>query len=414
MTTSSHTRNGRAGRGAILSLALSMLLASLGTSIANIALPSLAAALDAPFHQVQWVVIAYLAGLTAFSLVAGRLGDVFGHRRMLLAGLALFAVASAACGLSGSIGMLIAARLVQGTAAAMLMTLTIALVRDVAASGGAGLSMGLLGTMSAVGTALGPSLGGVVVAAYGWRAAFWVLVPLGLAALALAATLLPRDLERSTRAQRLRLADLGEPVLAARLGANILVAATMMATLVVGPFVLGPALGLSEAQVGLVMAVGPVISMLSGVPAGRLVDLRGPLPVSVLGLAALALGAFALAVLPAFAGVAGYLAAIVMLTPGYQLFQAANNTAVVASGAADRRGHLSGLLNLSRNLGLIAGASLLGALFALGAGVPAIEAAARPAILDGLRLTFAVAGLMMLAALWLTLAFHDAQETAKS
>lgn len=413
MKSSSHTRNGGAGRGAVLSLALSMLLASLGTSIANIALPSLAAALDAPFHQVQWVVIAYLAGLTVFSLVAGRLGDVLGRRRMLLAGLALFIVASAACGVSGSIWMLIAARLVQGAGAAMLMTLTIALVRDVSASRGEGLSMGLLGTMSAVGTALGPTLGGVAIAAFGWRAAFWVLVPLGLAALAFAMLTLPRDLERTEGAPRLTSALFADPVLAARLSANVLVAATMMATLIVGPFVLGPALGLSEPQVGLVMAVGPVISMLSGVPAGRLVDLRGATSVAALGLAALALGAFALAVLPGVAGVVGYLAAIVILTPGYQLFQAANNTAVVATGGPERRGLLAGLLNLSRNLGLIAGASLLGALFSLGAGVPAIETADRSAILDGLRLTFGVAGLTMLAALWLTLAIRKPVETAE-
>src|SRR4051812_46407300 len=81
-------------------LALSMLLASLGTSIANIALPALAEAFGAPFQHVQWVVVAYLGALTVSVFIAGRLGDAKGLRRMLLVGLVLFALASLLCGLA--------------------------------------------------------------------------------------------------------------------------------------------------------------------------------------------------------------------------------------------------------------------------------------------------------------------------
>lgn len=175
----------------LASLALSMLLSSLGISIANVALPALAQAFDAPFQHVQWVVLAYLLAVTIMIVSAGRLGDIFGHKRVLLFGIALFMLASAACGLVSSLWMLVAARALQGLGASVLMALTIASVRDIVADGKTGSAMGLLGTMSAIGTALGPSLGGFLLASAGWRAIFLVMVPLGVLNLLLASRFLP-------------------------------------------------------------------------------------------------------------------------------------------------------------------------------------------------------------------------------
>ncbi|HEX2010335.1 MAG TPA: MFS transporter, partial [Roseateles sp.] len=114
--------------GALASLALCMLLPSLGTSIANVALPTLAEAFGAPFHQVQWVLLAYLMASTTLGVGAGRLGDLLGRRSLLTAGLALFTLASALCGLAPTLGMLIAARAAQGLGAAVMMALALALV----------------------------------------------------------------------------------------------------------------------------------------------------------------------------------------------------------------------------------------------------------------------------------------------
>src|SRR3954449_6991880 len=85
-------------RGALASLSLSMLLSSLGTSIANVGLPTLAQAFGASFQDVQWVVLAYLLAITTLIVSVGRLGDIIGRRRLLLAGIALVTIASAACG----------------------------------------------------------------------------------------------------------------------------------------------------------------------------------------------------------------------------------------------------------------------------------------------------------------------------
>ena len=106
-------------RWALVSLSLAILLSSLGTSIANVALPSLAQAFDAPFQQVQWIVLAYLLAITTLIVSVGRLGDIVGRRRLLLAGLLLFTVASVLCGIAPTLWLLIAARAAQGLGAAI-------------------------------------------------------------------------------------------------------------------------------------------------------------------------------------------------------------------------------------------------------------------------------------------------------
>ena len=435
-----------------------MLLASLGTSIANVGLPTLAQAFGASFQEVQWVVLAYLLAITTLIVGVGRLGDIVGRRRLLLAGVFLFTLASILCGLAPTLWLLIAARAAQGLGAAVLMALTVALVRETVPKERTGSAMGLLGTMSALGTALGPSLGGVLIAGPGWPAIFLVMVPLGLlnfllaqrglpapgarpktdgngfdgpgtlllglalaayalavtvgggrfdrlnAALLLAAVLgggLFLRAEARVASPLIRLAAFRDAVLSAGLAMNALVSTVMMATLVVGPFYLSLALGLDAALVGLVMSVGPVVSAASGVPAGRIVDRLGAPFMTVAGLLQMAAGAFALSVLPGMFGLAGYIAAIAVLTPGYQLFQAANSTAVMMDVHPDRRGVVSGMLGLSRNLGLITGASIMGAVFA--STTTDITTAPPEAVVTGLRITFAVAGALIAVALALAL-----------
>lgn len=379
-------------------LALAMLLASLGTSIANIALPALADAFSAPFTQVRAVVVAYLTALTVSVVIAGRLGDRRGLKPMLVTGLAIYLVASLLCAVAPNLWMLIGARALQGTGAAFLMTLAMALMRQTASEARVGRAMGLLGTVSALGTALGPSLGGLLIPLSGWRGIFWVQVPLAGLALLLAVKVLQADPAREKKPSA-RLCSVMTRSLVPHLIVNLLVATVMMTTLVVGPFYLGIGLGLTLTQIGFVMAVGPVISIFSGVPSGRLVDALGSGHVLTIGLALLAAGAFLLALLPNMIGVAGYVLSIIMLTPGYQLFQAANNTAALADVPKEQRGTVSGLLSLSRNIGLIAGASAMSAVFAFGVGTERFDNATVLAIAAGMQLTFLLAGGMMIAAI---------------
>lgn len=460
------TEQASGSKWALASLALATLLASLGTSIANVGLPTLAEAFGAHFQNVQWVVLAYLLAITTLSVGAGRLGDLLGRRRLLLAGLLLFSGASTLCGLAPSLGWLIGARALQGLGAAMMMTLAMALIGETVPREKTGSAMGLLGTLSAIGTALGPSLGGLLLAGPGWRALFLVGLPLGLLAFALAHRHLPRDrvndggarfdipgtlllaltlaayalgltlghghfgslngalllaaglglalfirVERRVASPLLHLAMFRDPQLRAGLAMGALVTSVLMATLVVGPFYLSGALHLAPAQVGLAMSCGPLVSALMGVPAGRLVDRLGATPIVRIGLLGMALATLALPLLPTHLGVLGYIVPLAGLTAGYALFQAANNTRVMAEVPAQRRGLVSGLLNLSRNLGLVTGASALGAVFALGAASDDITRAAPEAIAAGMRGTFLVALGLVLVALLLALADRPRRAT---
>lgn len=375
-----------------------MLLASLGTSIANIALPALAEAFEAPFSQVQAVVVAYLAGLTICVVIAGLLGDRYGPKRVLVAGTGVFLSASLLCSVASNLWLLISARTIQGAGAGFMMTLSMALMRETVADKHVGRAMGLLGTMSALGTALGPSVGGLLISAAGWRGIFWLQVPLAALALVLAYTMVSADAPPAKKRRPSFWSVLNRDF-TRNLLINLLVAAVMMSTLVVGPFYLSLGLGLEQKVVGFVMAAGPLISIFSGVPSGRLVDAKGSRPVLMIGLSLLAAGAFLLAVLPDMFGVAGYVVAIVILTPGYQLFQSANNANALTGVDKDSRGTVAGLLSLARNLGLMAGASIMGAVFAYGVGTLDLAQASPAEIAAGMRLAFLVAGGAMIAAL---------------
>lgn len=384
-------------RGALAGLSLCMLLAALGTSIANVGLPQVAEGFTAAFAAVQWVVLSYLLAITAVLVGVGRLGDRFGHRRLLLAGVAVFAVACALCSAAPSLGALVAARALQGLGAATMMAMTMALVTATVPKEQTGRVMGLLGTMSAVGTGLGPAIGGALIAASGWRALFLVMLPLAALAFVLVQrTQADRDPPPPAGGRISVFSALHDRALGAGLGMSTLVAAVMMTTLVAGPFYLSHGLGLDPTPMGLAMAVGPCVAALAGIPAGRLTDRWGSYATTLGGLLCMLAGCLMLVLLPL--GAAGYIGALVILTLGYAHFQAANNTAVMSNLSADRRGVIAGWLNLSRNLGLIIGAWALGAVFAWGTGD--LQSALPAAVGQGLRVTFAVAaGLVVLALL---------------
>lgn len=395
-----NTTLNRFSSGPLYALAFSMLISSMGSSIANVGLPTLALAFAASFAQMQWVVLAYLLAVTASVLAMGWLGDRFGRQRLLGYGVLLFSVASLGCGLATDINWLIAARILQGLGGAIMMANTLALAIQVLPADRTGRAMGLLGTVSAIGTALGPALGGVLIATFGWQALFIINLPLGLLAWALVQHFLPHSVEPPAASPPGSLLTLlRQGALARGLLMSMAVATVMMTTFVVGPFYLSHGLQLSARQTGLVMATGPLVAALSGVPSGRLVDRLGAQLTTLLGLAAVASGCLLLALLSPASGIAGYVAGLMLLTAGYALFQAANNTALLKGADPARRGLVSGLMNLGRNLGFITGAALMAAVYA--AAVRYGNFAPDLASSHGMRVTFAVAGSMVLAALLL-------------
>jgi EmrB/QacA subfamily drug resistance transporter len=442
-------------RWALASLSLSMLMPSLDTSIANAGLPTLAQAFTASFQSVQWIVLSYLLVITTLIVSVGRIGDIIGQRRLLLVGIGLFTIASLLCGVAPTLWLLIAARAAQGLGAAIMMALTVALVGETVPKEKIGSAMGLLGTMSAIGTTLGPSLGGLLITGLGWQSIFLVNVPLGILNLLLAHRYLPVDqpepktdqtsfdplgtlllaltlaayalamtigrgfgslnmvlllaaafgvavfvrVEATATSPLIRLAMFRNRLLSASLAMSTLVSTVMMATLVVGPFYLARALGLEAALVGIILSIGPLVAALTGVPAGRTVDRFGTQRMTIIGLIGIAIGCLVLSFVPATFGIAGYVTPIVCVTASYALFQAANNTAIMTDIRPDQRGVISGLLSLSRNLGLITGASAMGTVFAISSATIDITTAHPDAVATGMRSTFAVAAMLIVVAI---------------
>jgi MFS family permease len=351
--------------------------------------------------------------------------------------------------------LLIAARSVQGLGAAIMMTLSIAFVGEIVPKAKTGSAMGLIGTMSAIGTALGPSLGGILISGISWRAIFLVNFPLGILTFLLVHRHLPFDRQKQNNgagtfdsvgtlllaltlgayalamtvgrnsfgplnaallvaaafgiglfvlaelkvsSPLIKLAVFREPSLSTGLAMSAIVSTVLMATLVVGPFYLSRSLELDAAFVGIVMSVGPVVVALTSAPVGRVVDNLGAERMTALGLIGIMGGALMLFMVPSTFGIPGYIVPIVVITGCYAMFQTANNTAVMKDIRADLRGTISGMLNLSRNLGLITGTSVMGAVFAFASGTNDITTARADDIAYGMQITFAVAaGLIMVA-----------------
>lgn len=441
----------RRDRLATLTLSIMMLMAALGSSVANVALPTISQKLHTPILSTQWVVISYLLAVTTFVVSVGRLADSLGHRRLLLVGVGLFTVASMFGAVSPNLPLLIAARALQGVGAAVMMSVTLAMVSTTVSKEFVGTAMGTLGAMSAVGTALGPSVGGALTAALGWRSIFFLPIPFGVVGVAMARAYLPTDASTAAEAKsfdvagtlllalglasyslsmtvgkgrfgaisivllvaaaavltlfvllqkrsKFPLVDLklfGDRVLSGGLVNSLLVSTVLMSTLVVGPFYLAGGLQLGPSQAGLVLTVGPALVALCGIPAGRLTDRFSPAAVSAWGLAAIGSGCLLFYLFPAEWGVAGYLLPMLPIASGYAAFQTSNNTLVMSRVESGRRGVVSGVLNLSRNLGLVTGASVMTAIFAAASGPNPTQVQ----VGQGFRTTFAFAAALTAVAL---------------
>ena len=325
---------------------------------------------------------------------------------------------------------------------------------------------GYLASVWGAAAVLGPSLGGVFSQYLSWRWIFLINLPLGLLAAGMAWRFLPRDdapntqasfdvpgslllaaalasyslamtlgrghfgalnlvllgtavllgvvflgVESKVRSPLVRLALFGDRLVGSGFLTSSLATTVAMTTLVVGPFYLSGALHLDPTRTGLVMSTGPLVAALVGVPAGRAVDRFGALRMSLTGLLLMGVGALLLSRIQIAEGALGYIVSLVTLTAGFATFQAANNTAVVTGTDPGQRGVVSGLLNLSSNLGLVTGASLMGAVFMHAAHTSAIATAQASAVVSGTHTAFLVAAVLIGIASFITIAFGSAAQT---
>jgi MFS family permease len=168
---------------AVIALAVGMFCVQVDFFALSLALPQMAVDLNQTTTNMQWVLSAYMIAVGAAMIPAGRLGDLRGHRRIVVAGLVVFGGASLVCGLSSSYGLLIGFRALQGLGAAAIFTVSVAAISTAVASDHRGVAIGALYGIANIGTALGPFIGGLLTEQLSWRWVFFLNVPLAAVAI---------------------------------------------------------------------------------------------------------------------------------------------------------------------------------------------------------------------------------------
>lgn len=182
----------------IASTVLASSLALIDGSVVNVGLPAIGASFKANVSDLQWIVNAYLLPLSALLLLGGAAGDRYGRRRLLIAGVALFALASLACALASNLTALFVARFLQGVSAAMLMPNSLAILGQSFSGEAKGRAIGIWAAVGAAASAIGPVLGGWLIDVGSWRLIFLINLPLAAAAIALTYVFVPADQDRDS------------------------------------------------------------------------------------------------------------------------------------------------------------------------------------------------------------------------
>lgn len=413
---------GSPGRWQVFFLvAVGIFMATLDGSIVNIAVPTIMRELQASVAAVQWVVMIYLLIVTSLLLSFGRLSDIHGRRRIYGLGLTLFAAGSLCCSLAGSIFWLIAARLFQGLGAAMIMACTPALIVDTFPVEERGKALGLIGSVVASGLTTGPVLGGLLLHFFSWRVIFLINIPIGLVTALLVFSLLKGGHADVTRRESfdwpgavmlalclgpfllivthgyewgyfsrpiLLLAATSlagtvglvlveqrtpHPILAGDLFrirlfvlpilAAIVIFASLFSLVFLMPFYLLNPAGFAIDRAGYLMATIFVFLFVVSPLSGTLSDRIGSRLLCTGGTAIVAIALYLLALLPAGATVFAIVWRLALAGVGMAVFIPPNSATAMNSVPPPRRGVASATVAAARNLGMVLGVALSGAMF---------------------------------------------------
>lgn len=174
---------------------VSTFMATLDSSIVNIALPDMSNELHVTIGSIQWVVTSYLLTISLLLLIWGKLSDLYGKKFIFSSGFLVFAIGSALCGFSHTLPMLVVSRIIQAVGASAMMSLSQGIVTGVFPARERGRALGFVGTMVALGSLTGPSLGGILVHAFNWQSVFYINIPIGVIGCVLSFLIIPEIFE---------------------------------------------------------------------------------------------------------------------------------------------------------------------------------------------------------------------------
>ncbi|MDO8490664.1 MAG: MFS transporter [Dehalococcoidia bacterium] len=402
----------------------------LDASIVNTVLPAITDVLHTDISIAQWAPTVYLLTICCLILLWGRLGDVVGYRRVFLTGLAAFTLTSMLCGLSQSIWMLILFRALQGLSASMVMAVGFAIITSAFPARERGKALGIYATGIAIALALGPTLGGLIAQNLSWRYVFIINVPIGIASLLWGTRIIPRSgskpaqrldwagavtalffllavlvyanrgqdwgwssplalgvlaagmafgalfiqVERSSAQPMLNLSLFANRVFSFASLSSLLNFMAMYALVFVTPFYLMFVLHYDVFKVGLVMAASPVITLCVAPFTGAASDRFGTRFFAIFGMSISAVGMFLLANLTTSASAFDVAWRLSVIGLGSGMFQSPNNSTVMGSVPVQHLGIASGLLAAMRNVGMVLGIGVAGAVLYAQAPVSATSA----------------------------------------
>jgi EmrB/QacA subfamily drug resistance transporter len=430
------TLAGRARTWVLVTTGIGTFMSALDGSVVNTLLPILSRELHTSIAGIEWVTTVYLLVISGLLLSIGRAGDLFGHRRLYLGGFVLFVVGSALCGLAGSAPALVAMRVVQALGAAMIMATGPAILTRSFPARERGRALGAQGTFTYLGLTAGPSLGGWFAGAFGWRSVFYINIPVGLLAIALAVRFIPDDrvtcreerfdfvgaasftaglvtllvalnqghawgwsspvtavlfaaaallmvvfvrVEQRRPSPMLDLSLFRSRVFSTATVSALLNYACVYAVLFVLPFLLIQGRGLSPQQAGLVLTAQPLVMAVMAPISGSLSDRIGSRGLTTVGMLLLTAGLVCLGLLVQDGSLGAIAAALALVGLGVGMFVSPNNSALMGAAPRHRQGIASGVLATARNVGMVLGVGLAGAVFTTVFARAALPAAGLPA-----------------------------------
>jgi EmrB/QacA subfamily drug resistance transporter len=445
----------------MIAVAASTILATIDASIVNVAFPTLVDELDTSFNVIQWVALGYLLTIATLTLGMGRLGDVVGKKKLFVAGLVVFTIASALCGLVPDVSWLIGFRVLQALGSVMILALGAAILVEAFPARERGKALGWIGTAVSLGIVSGPVIGGLLISSFSWRAIFFVNIPVGIVATFLAVRYVPNlspprgqkfdiagtvlmsialfslslaltlgqdagfgsplilggfalavlaavafvVVELRVESPMLQLRLFRNPMLTVSVTTGFLTYLCLSATFFLLPFYLEGVLGFEVGTVGLLLGAAPLTMGLVSPIAGNLSDRFGIRRLTLFGLVVIAGVYISFSTLGIDTTATHYLLLVVPLGIGVGSFNSPNNSAIMGSVPPEYIGVGGGLLTITRIIGQISGIAVLGSVWATSVAAAAggtlpdegASAADPVAQVAGLHTTFLVAGAIMIA-----------------
>ncbi len=395
-------------------------MTALDISVVNTVLPVITRHFETDVATVEWVVIVYLLLVSGLLPSFGRLGDLRGHKAVYIGGFFLFILSSLLCALAPGVFALIAARCLQALGAAMLSANSPAILTKSFPNSQRGQALGMQATMTYLGLTVGPSLGGWLTDQFSWRAVFMINLPVGLIALLLSVRFIRRDAplqikepfdwigallfmaglvalllglnqghnwgwtspiilgllsasllllalfvgrQRVVASPMLDLSLFQHRLFSASIGAAVLNYICVYSILFLMPFYLIQARGFTPSVAGQFLSVQPLVMAVAAPISGTLSDRIGVRLPSTLGMGLLAMGLFLLSRLGATSPPGAIISSFVVSGLGIGIFISPNNSALLGSAPFHRQGIAAGLLATARNVGMVLGIGLSGAIF---------------------------------------------------